>query len=109
MSHGFLVTLNRQVIFEYNLTRAPARVRRYLDEMDHDMQQGIKLGDEWIEAPTDFQMQQYVAMTLLNGLDRNDSNLVNVMASYLVDRMPELEEIRVEESGELFNLKLITL
>lgn len=109
MSHGFIVTLNNQTIHEYNEARIPGRLNRYLDQMDQDMEKGIQLGNSWEEHPTELQKQQYVAMVLFDGLEKNDSNLVNVVSAYLFDRYKTLSEINFEQNEELINLKIVSL
>jgi hypothetical protein len=71
------------------------------------LQCGVKLGLQWIEKPTDFQRQQYVAMKLFNALDIKDNNQVEVMSSYLNSRNNQINEIEVIIEADLINLKLI--
>ena len=109
MSHGFIVTLNNQTIHEYNETRIPGRLKRYLDEMDQGMEMGVQLGDHWQDHPTDFQKQQYVAMVLFRGLQKKDSNLVNIVSAYLQDRYKSLSEINIDQSEDLIDLQIVSL
>lgn len=109
MSHGFIVTLNNQTIHQYNEARIPGRLNRYLDQMDQDMEKGIQLGDCWKEHPTEIEKQQYVAMVLFDGLEKNNLNLVNVVSAYLHDRYKSLSEINIEQNEELINLKIVSL
>lgn len=107
MSYSFIVTLDRQVIYTSTPMRAPGRLRRYFDEIDLKMEEGIMLGSQNIEKPDDYQKQQYAAFLLTSGLQSKDKNLIHVMTAFLHERYPELEEIRVSKQGEDFNLKLI--
>lgn len=108
MSKGFTVTLNEQTIHTYNDSRAPGRLRRFMDEMDRDMQSGVQLADEWVEQPSELQKQQYVAMVLFDALEKKDSNLVSLMSSYLIERYETLEEIRITQQEDLINLQIIS-
>jgi hypothetical protein len=108
MPAAFSVTLNNQTIFQASEDRLPGRVRRYLDEMDQDMNMGIMLGDQPVAEPDAYQKQLYVAMQLLIAIDDHNKNLSQVLCCYLQERNPALIEVRVAEQGGEFNLKLIT-
>ncbi|MFK5949227.1 MAG: hypothetical protein QM500_10720, partial [Methylococcales bacterium] len=103
----FNVTLNKQIIYTYTDKPAPARLRRFLDEIYNDMSSGIQLGDDWVIEPTDFQKLQYVAMKLFSALDNNDTNQAEVMSAYLMHRKRELKEICIIQNNDLINMKLI--
>ncbi|HEY9200543.1 MAG TPA: hypothetical protein VIQ81_03010 [Gammaproteobacteria bacterium] len=108
MPAAFVVTLNQQNIFQASQDRLPGRVRRYLDEMDRDMDTGIMLGEQPVATPDAYQKQLYVAMQLLIAIDDHNKNQAQVLCCYLQERNPELIEVRVTEQGGEFNLKLIT-
>lgn len=57
MLHGFIVTLNSQTIYTYKDIPAPARLRRYLDEMDLHMESGVELDGSFITQPSEYQRQ----------------------------------------------------
>lgn len=107
MNNSFNVTLNKQIIYNYSVKPVPARVRRFLDEIDDDMDKGIQLGEEKIVAPTDFQKIQFVALELFDVIEKKDSNMVEVLSAYLMNRKGHLKEVRITLSDEIINLKLI--
>ena len=108
MPVSFIVTINNQTIYTCNKEPLPGRLRRYLDEMDRGMENGVQLGDEWVDTPSDFQKQQYIAMHLINALDKKDNDQARTLAFYLSNRYGALTEINVIQQDDLFNLKLIT-
>ena len=108
MPVSFVVTLNNQIIHTCNKQPLPGRLRRFLDEMDRDMQNGVQLGDHWVESPSDFQKQQYIAMYLVNALEKKDNEQVQTLSFYLSSRDEFLGEVKVTQQDDLFNLKLIT-
>ena len=108
MNNGFIVTLNDQVIYTYTPVPLPGRLRRYHNEMDIQMDAGVNLAEHWIDQPSAFQKQQYVAMTLFNALEQKDTNLVNVVSSFLSGRYQSITEIRVTEKDDVFNLSIIS-
>ncbi len=107
MRDGFIVSVNTQIVYECNDTRFPARLRRHLDEIETDISEGIQLGDNWVDQPDAFQKQQYIAMVLLNALDKQDTNLVKLLSAYLVSRYTNLGEIRATSSGDFYSFSLI--
>ncbi len=107
MNSGFIVTINNQTVYECNEARFPARVRRHLDEVDEKLAQGFELAGQWLDDPDEFQKQQYVAMILLDGLDHNNTSLVELMSSFLATRNKQLREIRATANQNSFNFSLI--
>ena len=108
MSNSFIVSLNNQTVYEFNETRHPARLRRHLEEIDENLNQGIQLGDQWLDKPDAFQKQQYIAMVLLNALDQNNSDLVSLMSAFLSNKYSQLKEIRATSNEDYFNFTLIS-
>jgi len=106
MKNSFKVILNKQIIYTYTDKSAPARLRRFLDEMDKDMQTGIKLGDDSVENPTDFQKLQFVAVQLFHALETNNNNLAEVMSAYLMKRNCQLSVINITQDNDSFNIQL---
>lgn len=107
MKNSFNVSLNQQIIYTYTSKPSPARLRRYLDEMDDDMQQGIFLGDERVSSPSEFQRIQYVAVKLFFAIEDKDFNLAEVMSAYLMNRSKQLSKINIEQADDVFNLNLM--
>jgi len=107
MKNSFNVTLNEKIIYSYSEKASPARLRRFLDEIDQDMAQGIQLGDRNETNPSLIQKQQYVSMRLFHAIEKNNSNLTELLSAYLMSRNPDLKEISIIEKDNLLNLKLI--
>jgi len=106
MKNSFNVTLNEKIIYSYTDKPAPARLRRFLDEIDNDMNSGIQLGELYEETPSLIQKQQYISMKLFYAIEKNDKNLIELLSAYLMSRSPEIKQVLITESGDLFNLKL---
>ena len=60
------------------------------------MDQGIILGQESIENPSQQQRAQYVAFTLLSGIDKDNEATIAAMTSYLALRLPELKQLKAD-------------
>ncbi len=108
MSAKLRVVLNGSDIFEYKKnTRHPGKQREILDHMDLDMDAGIEINGELINDPDKMQRAQYVAMSLLYGIQMQSEGLISASCGYLVTRLPDLKQIRAVESGEEVTMELI--
>lgn len=107
MKNCFNVTLNKKIIYTYKDKPSPARLRRFLDEMDNDMASGIQVGENYEKNPTLMQKLQYVSIRLFDAIEKKDSNLLELLSAYLMSRSPELKEISIIEKDGLLNLELI--
>lgn len=108
MTGDFIVRVNNQIVHSHKSTPIPARLRRFFEEMDRDMLNGVQLGDDFIAEPSDFQKQQYIASILINSLESNDLNTVQIMSAYLSRCNLQLTEIFVTSNENIFNMTLIT-
>jgi len=106
MKNSFNVTLNEKIIYSYTDKPAPARLRRFLDEIDNDMANGIQLGELYEVTPSLIQKLQYVSMKLFDAIERKDHNLIELLSAYLMSRNPDIKHIIITESDDLFNLTL---
>jgi len=106
MKNTFHVTLNDQIIYTYTKKTLPARLRRFLDEIDEKMSFEIRMPESIINNPNKIQKLQYVAMSLFNAIESNDTNLQEVMSAYLLSNHPALNEICIIEKNEIINLEL---
>lgn len=96
-----VIQLNQQTVLEYDRnTRLPGKQRGFLDQMDIDMNHGIVLERQRYANPDRLQRGSYVAMKLIQAIQTNDNSMVNAMCAYLVNRLPDLNQIGFEESEE---------
>jgi hypothetical protein len=102
------VVINDAVKLEYDRSaRLPGKQRDFIDKMDADMDEGIELEEQRISHPDAVQRGQYVAMTLLQGMEADNEALVGACCAYLSSRMPGLREIRAEADSEGFSMRLL--
>jgi hypothetical protein len=71
----------------------PGRQRRFLEQMDQDMDTGIELGAEWISDPDLKQRTHFVVGQLLLALERGNQPLAATLCTYLVTRLPQLKAV----------------
>lgn len=108
MSNRLSVYINNNNVLNYDKnTRHPGKQRQFFDGMDLDMNNGIEINDEIINSPTQMQRANYVAMSLLYGLERKDEGMISATCGYLVDRLPDLKQVRAIDKGEEITMELI--
>lgn len=107
MSHRLSLLINDQLVLEYDKhNRLPGHQRRFLDQMDADMDAGIRLGDAYIDHPDANQRRDYVAMTLIRATLDSNANLQLAACAYLAHRQPRLQMIKAWEQGEQIDMQL---
>lgn len=101
------VIINDQISLEYDRSaRLPGKQREFVQKMDDDMDEGIVLEERDIDSPDTMQRGQFVAMTLLQGMEADDEALVGACCAYLSSRLPQLREIRADTDEEGFSMSL---
>ena len=92
-----LVIFNKEPVLEYDRSKPiPGKQRQYLDNMDERMDQGIQLGDAFIENPNPLQRAQFVANSLVNSLLKQNFEQAVAMCTFLGKRMPDLQQKNVK-------------
>ena len=108
MSDILSVYINDKIILEYDKkTRHPGKQRQFFDGMDIDMDEGIEINNEKITSPDKTQRANYVAMSLLQGIKSESEGMISNTFGYLVNRLPELKQIRSLENGDKITMELI--
>ena len=107
MSDTLRLVLDAEQVLSYDRRqRLPGIQRRFLDQMDADMDRGIRLQDVQIENPEPEQRLHYVALTLVHAvLDAND-NLKLACCAYLADRYPDLAQVVARQDSDNIHLQL---
>lgn len=101
MSDGMVVLVNGEALFEYDRTKIlPEQQKQYLDRMDQKMEAGIQLGDENVVNPDQQQRAQFVALTLLNAIEKDDEASIAAMSAYLAVRYPDLKQVKADSDKE---------
>lgn len=96
------VVINNEPILEFDRKKPlPSHQRQYLDDMDAQMDQGIKVGGDKIENPDPLVRSQFVANSLVSSLAKDEFSTAMAMCTYLAKRMPDLLQIQCK--GDLDN------
>jgi len=79
----------------------------FFQKMDRDMDGGWQMGPEFVESPTPVQRCQIAANKLLVSISAQNKLLVQLMAAYILRRMPNIQAIEIDTTGEMLNTDLI--
>ena len=91
------VILNDEPLLEFDRKKpVPGHQRQYLDNMDAQMDQGIQLGQDFIQSPDPLQKSQFVANSLISLLQEDKYSMAIAMCTYLAKRMPGLQQIKAQ-------------
>lgn len=70
------------------------------DKLDRDMDQGRRLGQNWIKQPNKIQRCQIAADKLLSALETNNQAMALLMGGYIVSRMDGVKQVVIDNNGE---------
>lgn len=79
----------------------------FFQKMDRDMDAGWQMGPEFVESPTTAQRCQIAANKLLVSISAQNKLLVQLMAAYILRRMPAIQAVDIDTAGEMLNTQLI--
>lgn len=101
MSNIMAVLLNGIAQLEYDRDKAlPPQQELYLDKMDQKMDLGIENGDTFIPDPDLNQRAQFVAGNLAHAILSDQEATAAALCSYLANRLPELKQVKITQSGD---------
>ena len=107
---GFL--LEGQEVLTYDRSQElPEQHRAYIDKMDEHMNDGFELAGTTVKQPDLQQKTQFVAFNLVQALNTGDDQSAIMMFTYLVNRMPDLKQVKAKiqngESGQKIGIEFI--
>ncbi len=98
MNEIVAVVVNGELTIRYDRARElTERQRESLDQLDRRMdQQGVELEGVQHAAPDLGQRARFVANRLVEAMRAEDEPRVAALVSYLADRLPDLQQIKVD-------------
>ena len=75
----------------------------FFARMDRDMDRGWQMGPELVEHPDTVQRCQIVANKLLTSHAVENQLMVQLMAAYIVKRLPNVKAVNIDTDGEMLN------
>jgi len=70
-------------------------------KMDKDMDKGWQMSRTWVESPDLYQRCQIVADRILGAFHTENQKMVMLMSGYILSRVPHVEEVVVDTSGDI--------
>jgi len=108
MNNIMAVLLNGIAQLEYDRNKLlPEHQLAYLDRMDAKMDAGILIGNETVTNPDLNQRTRYAAANLVHALKSDDEAMAAAMCSYLAIRLPELKQVRIEDSDDNTSIEFV--
>ena len=102
------VFVNDEVVFEfYREITFEEQQLAFLDRMDSDMANGIKINGELLLDPDASQRAKFVVMNLIKALQQGNEAVISASCAYLVNRHPALIEVHASDHGRTLKIELI--
>lgn len=73
----------------------------FFARMDVDMDEGIQMNRDWVATPNLEQRCQVVADKLYTAIENDNHKLGRLMAGYILNRLPSLDQIIIDTQGNL--------
>ena len=80
---------------------------KFLDQMDMDMDRGVKIQGELFASPDTRQRATFIAMNLIKALQQENDAAKFASCAWLVKRLPGLVEMRASDQGNSVNIELV--
>jgi len=76
-------------------------------KMDRDMDKGWQMSRLWVEKPDLNQRCQIVADRVLGAFHTENKRMLLLMAGYILSRVPHVQEVVVDTSGDITLTEII--
>lgn len=79
----------------------------FFRKMDHDMDRGWQMSRDFVENPDRTQRAQIAAHRLMLSMSASNETMAQLMAGYILKRLPGVTGVVVDTDGEMFNTEII--
>jgi hypothetical protein len=79
----------------------------FFDKMDSDMDQGWQMSREYVNNPNRLERCQIAADRILTALHAENTQLMLLMAGYILSRMPGVSGVIIDTTGEMQNTEVV--
>ena len=108
MINVLTVFINDQAVFEFDRdTSLDDQQLKFLDKIDSDMDRGLKMSGELFEKPDAEQRVRFIVMNLIKALQHDEQAIIRSSCAYLINRRPQLLEVRVKDGESAIEIELI--
>lgn len=73
----------------------------FFDKMDADMSNGYQMSRRWVDNPNGYERCQIAADKLVTALETENSALQQMMAGYILKRMPNVQAVYINLEGDM--------
>jgi hypothetical protein len=81
--------------------------RDFFEKIDADMDRGWQMSRKWVDRPDDVQRCQIAADKILTAVETENEKLAALMAAYILQRMPNIDSVDIDISGDMTATELI--
>ena len=79
----------------------------FFEKMDRDMDHGWQMGPEFIENPSVENRCRIAANKLLTSVSAQNRLVTQLMAAYILKRLPGIKTVNIDTGGEMLNTELV--
>lgn len=102
------IFINEELALEYDKdTPLDEQKMAFLDKMDSDMDKGIKLQGELVNQPDKTDKSRFVSLNLVKALQQDNHASIAVSCAWLVQRNPEISEIRIADAEAGIDIQFV--
>lgn len=101
------VTLNDKT-YAVNVPEAMlSEAEEFFRKMDRDMDRGWQMSRDFIEHPDKTQRAQIAAHRIMLAMGAGNETMVQLMAGYILKRLPGVAGVVVDTDGEMLNTEIV--
>lgn len=79
----------------------------FFRKMDRDMDRGWQMGTRYVDSPDVVMRAQIAAAKLMVAVETENTTLANLMAGYIISRLPGTTGVRIDTQGDMLNTQII--
>ena len=79
----------------------------FFDKIDRDMDRGWQMSRDWVDMPNQEQRCQIVGDKMLTALHNDNEKLMVLLSAYVLARVPGVNAIRIDTTGEMLETELV--
>lgn len=79
----------------------------FFHHMDRDMDKGWQMSRKWVDKPDALQRCQIAADRMLTAIENENNKMTIMMAAYILKRMPGIDAIDIDTTGDMTATELI--
>ena len=108
MSNMMAVLINDVAQLEYDRDKPLTDYQNtYLEKMDKQMDEGIQIDGQTIDAPEMNQKIQFVTANMLSAMKSENEGMTSALCTYLATRLPDLKQVKITEKGDAVSIDMV--